>query len=258
MIASLNSLFNPYDRKARLAPVLLCATPLLAPSLLLFSEIGPIWTTVSGLVLYCGGVEFLTQVGRDRGNVLEPNLHESWGGKPSVAMLRHSDTRLIAPTKYRYRTFLQSALHELTLASPEEERIDPKAADEGYQSAISWLLAQTRNRGRFGLLFAENINYGFRRNVWALKRWAFVVEVCAFITVVWAVFETWTGETLTTFRAIGPEVWVNLIIISMHSLLFTLKIRPAWVRIAADAYALQLLAACDILEIEHRALAPQK
>ena len=258
MVVSLNSLFNPYNRKARLAPVLICAIPLLASSILLIPEIGPIWTTASGLVLYCGGVVFLTQVGRDRGKVLEPKLYESWGGKPSVTMLRHSDTRLITPTKYRYRTFLQSALPELTLASPEEERIDPKAADEGYQSAVSWLLAQTRDRGRFGLLFAENVNYGFRRNVWALKRWAIIVEICAFLTVAWAFVETWTQETLTILRSIGPEVWISLIIISVHSLLFTLKIRPAWVRIAADAYALQLLAACDILEIEYRALAPPK
>ena len=136
----LNSLFNFYDRKARLAPVLLCAIPLLALSLILITEIGSVWTTVSGLVLYCDSVVFFTQVGRDRGIVLEPKLYDSWGGKPSVSMLRHSDTRLIAPTKYRYRAFLQSAVPELTLASPEEERINPKAADEGYESAIpgSW------------------------------------------------------------------------------------------------------------------------
>ena len=127
------------------------------------------WSDLGGLVLYCGGAKFLTQVGRDRGKVLEPTLYASWGGKPSVAMLRHSDTRLNAPTKNRYRAFLQVAVPTLALASPEEERTNPEAADDGYENANSWLLAQTMDRERFRLQFAENINYGFRRNVWALR-----------------------------------------------------------------------------------------
>ena len=90
----LNSPSDPYDRKARLAPALLCALPLFVSLLLLVPEVGALWGAVGGLVLYCGGAKFLTQVGRDRGKVLEPTLYASWGGKPSVAMLRHSDSRL--------------------------------------------------------------------------------------------------------------------------------------------------------------------
>ena len=155
MMDMLNSLFDPYDRKARLAPALLCALPLFVSLLLLVPEVGTLWGAVGGLVLYCGGAKFLTQVGRDRGKVQEPALYASWGGKPSVAMLRHSDTRLNAPTKNRYRAFLQRAVPGLALASPEEERADPEAADDGYESANAWLLAQTGDRERFPLLFAE-------------------------------------------------------------------------------------------------------
>ena len=81
MMDMLNSLFDPYDRKARLAPALLCALPLFVSLLLLIPEVGAIWAAVGGLVLYCGGAKFLTQIGRDRGKVLEPTLHASWGGK---------------------------------------------------------------------------------------------------------------------------------------------------------------------------------
>ena len=142
MMDMLNSLFDPYDRKARLAPALLCALPLFVSLLLLIPEVGAIWAAVGGLILYCGGAKFLTQVGRDRGKVLEPKLYASWGGKPSVAMLRRSDTRLNASTKSRYRAFLQRTVPELALASPEEERISPESAEDGYESANSWLLAR--------------------------------------------------------------------------------------------------------------------
>ena len=249
----LNSLFDPYDRKARLAPALLCALPLFVSLLLLVPEVGAIWAAVGGLILYCGGAKFLTQVGRDRGKILEPQLYGSWGGKPSVAMLRHSDTRLNAPTKNRYRTFLQRAMPELRLASPEEERTNPEGAEDGYESANSWLLAQTMDRERFRLQFAENINYGFRRNVWALRPWAFCLDTIAIVVVGLVAQESWMGDFSTTFRAINQELWASLVFILLHTFLFALKIRAAWVRLAAEAFARQLLAACDVLDNERSA-----
>lgn len=249
----LNSLFDPYDRKARLAPALLCALPLFVSLLLLVPQVGAIWAAIGGLVLYCGGAKLLTQVGRDRGKVLEPKLYASWGGKPSVAMLRHSDTRLNAPTKNRYRAFLQDVVPELALASPEEERTDPGVAEDGYESANSWLLAQTRDRERFGLLFAENINYGFRRNVWALRPWAFGLEGIAIVVVGVIAVEFWTGELSTTFHAFGVELWASVVLIVVHALFFIFKISAEWVRLAAEAYAQQLLGTCDVLANEHSA-----
>ena len=253
MMDMLNSLLDPYDRKARLAPALLCGLPLFVSVLLLVPEVGAIWAAVGGLVLYCGGATFLVQIGRDRGKVLEPKLYASWDGKPSVAMLRHSDTRLNASTKNRYRGFLQRTVPELALASPEEERISPEAAEDGYESANSWLLAQTGDRERFRLLFGENINYGFRRNVWALRPWAFSLEATAIVVVGVVALESWTGELSTTFRAISVELWASLVLIVVHAHFFAFKIRAGWVRLAAEAYAQQLLAACDALESERAA-----
>ena len=100
------------------------------------------------------------------------------------------------PTKNRYRAFLQVAVPTLALASPEEERTNPEAADDGYESANSWLLAQTMDRERFRLQFAENINYGFRRNVWALRPWAFCLEAIAIVVVGLVAQEFWDGRVL--------------------------------------------------------------
>ena len=252
MLDTLNSLFDPYDRKARLAPALLCGLPLFVSIALLTPEIGTIWATVGGLLLYCGGATFLAQIGRDRGKILEPSLHEAWGGTPSVAMLRHRDSRLNALTKSRYRTFLQRVVPEVTLASLEAERTCPEEAEVGYESANSWLLAQTRDHERFGLLFRENINYGFRRNIWALRPWAFGLEAIAVVVVGVAALDSWAGNLATTAQSIGVEWWASLVLIVLHALFFAFKIRKGWVRIAAEAYAQQLLAACDVLEAPTR------
>ena len=52
----------------------------------------------------------LIQIARDLGKALEERLYQSWGGKPSAAMLRHTDCRLPRPTKDRYRSFLSSVV----------------------------------------------------------------------------------------------------------------------------------------------------
>lgn len=246
-------LFNPYDRKARLQPALLCALPLFVSVVLLIPEFGPIWAAVGGLILYCGGTTFLTQIGRDRGKTLEPVLFRSWGGKPSVAMLRHSDTRLGKSTKKRYRAFLNRSVPGLKLASTEEERTCLEQAEDGYESAAAWLLTQTRDRERFELLFRENINYGFRRNIWALRPWAFALEAVAIAAVGVAVSNSWTGELAATIQVSSVEWWTSLLLTVLHGLFFTLKVRSEWVRLAAEAYARQLLAACDVLESDRTA-----
>ena len=86
----------------------------------------------------------LIQIGRDLGKGLEKRLFQSWGGRPSAAMLRHADDRLEKPTKERYRRFLSEAVPGLTLASAVDERENPERAHAGDESANRWLLEQTR------------------------------------------------------------------------------------------------------------------
>ena len=246
----LNTLFDPYDRKARLGPALLCGLPFVVSIVLLVPDLGALWATVGGILLYGGGATFLVQIGRDLGKALEPELFRSWGGKPSVAILRHSDPRLVAATKNRYRTFLERAVPDLTLASPEIEQRHPQAADDGYQSATDWLLTQTRGQERFALLFRENINYGFRRNVWALRPWAFGLEAITLAVIAAIALNSWTGDLRATIQTLSIAWWASLGAIVLHAFFFALKIRKAWVRLAAEAFAQQLLAACDVLERE--------
>ena len=250
MFDILSSLFNPYNRKARLQPALLSLLPIFIVLVLLISEFQALWVAIGGLVIYCGGTTLLMQIGRDRGKALEPILFRSWGGKPSVAMLRHGDPRLAKSTKKRYRDFLERMVPGLRLASPEDEQKCQMQADDGYESATSWLLARTRDRGRFGLIFQENINYGFRRNIWALKSWALAVDVIAFAVVAFLKSESWTGEIVTTLSNIDTWTWMCVASISTHTLVFAFIIRPDWVRMPAEEYARQLLAACDMLESE--------
>ena len=244
----LKPVLDRYDRKARLRPALLCGLPLLASVVLLIPEIGAIWGSIGVVVVYCGGSILLIQIGRDLGKALEGRLYQSWGGKPSAAMLRHTDSRLPKPTKDRYRNFLGSAVPGLALASPHEEEANPEHADAGYDSANRWLLEHTRDHARFALLFTENMNYGFRRNLLALKPIAFGIDAIALMLVIGMAVASWRGDSASTIQALSPEWGASLVITAGHTLLFVAHIRVDWVRMAAETYAQQLLAACDSLE----------
>ncbi|MEO8274487.1 MAG: hypothetical protein ABI620_10510, partial [Chloroflexota bacterium] len=82
---------------------------------------------------------------REMGRRLEPNLFEAWGGKPSTQLLRHRNSTIDSVTKKRYHTFLAT---KINTAFPDEaqEKANPIAADEVYQSAIRWLLNSENSR----------------------------------------------------------------------------------------------------------------
>ena len=159
-------------------------------------------------------------------------------------MLRHTDSRLSNPTKDRYRSFLSSAVPGLALVSAQEEAANPEQADAGYDSANRWLLEHTRDRARFDLLFTENMNYGFRRNLLGLKPIALGIDAVALMLVIGMAVASWTGEFASTIQALPPGWWVSVVITAGHTLLFAAYTRTDWVLMAAETYAQQLLAAC--------------
>ena len=248
-MSNINMLISdPYDRKARLKPALLALLPLIFLCISLFPEIQSIWPTMGGLVFYCGGTMLLVQIGRNWGKLLEPSLFRAWGGKPSVAMLRHCDTRLSQAQKNRYRAFLERNISELKLASSEEEEKSLAQADDGYESATAWLLTQTTDHERFRLLFIENINYGFRRNIMGLKPIAIILDIIIItILLIWCI-SLWTGEVLSTLNSIGIYGQITGILVILHLLVFSFVITRNWIRVPSEAYARQLLAACDHLD----------
>ena len=215
---------------------------------LLIPELGAKWSSIGVIVVYCGGFVLLVQIVRDKGKELQKRLYRSWGGKPSAAMLRHADSRLPKPTKNRYRSFLSRAVPGLVLASPQEEKTNPELADAGYDSANSWLLVHTRGRPQFDLLFTENMNYGFRRNLLALKPIALRINALALIFIIGMAVVSGTGEISSKVQDLSLEWWVSVVIIVVHTFIFLKYIQADWVLKAAETYARQLLAACDSLE----------
>ena len=228
---------NTYAFKARVLPVLYVIAPLIGSSLFLFPRLLSASETAAGGVICVLAYYFIAERGRDRGKAMERQLFSNWCGMPSVAMLRHRDSRVNGHAKERWRTYLQSEVPDLVLATAVEEAQCPEWADEKYESATMWLLRQTGDPTRFRTLQAENASYGFRRNLLGLKWWAPVVDVVSLSAL--AVWHRMTyGDAWGTT---SPEVWLCVLLILGHCGFFLWVVRPAWVKVVADAYGRELL-----------------
>jgi hypothetical protein len=238
-----SQVLDPYARQARLAPALIVLLPAILLIMVWFPASWTLWGGIISVACSCGLVLLLSQIARDRGKQREPELYAAWGGKPSVALLRYRDDRISADTKSRYWSFLKPKLPTLQIPTPDEERADPKAADSAYESVTAWLLTQTRDTKKFSLLFRENISYGFRRNLWGLKPLGIAVSILgASASTSMILYQYTSAHTMP-----APEIVIVTILSWLFAICWVAVVTPSWVRLPADAYGMQLLAACDTL-----------
>ena len=246
-----NPVADEYRRRARLQPVLLVLLPPCFVVGMLMAEALGTWgiltrlgaAAAASIATGVGLTRLLEQLGRDQGKAKEPALWANWGGAPTTQILRHRDGNLCYPAlRARYHRKLQQLVPDLRLPSASDEAACPAAADQIYDAYVRYLIAQTRDREKFPLVLEENINYGFRRNLWGMRSAGIVLSATA-----WAI----SAYFLYLRLKFADPLWIAWAAVLIASLclltLWLFRIRPAWVFVPAKAYAQRLLEACDML-----------
>jgi hypothetical protein len=164
---------DEHDLRARLLPALVITFPALAFFYGMLPAMRGFWGGVSGSVLESAVLGVLMRIGRDRGARLQTRLYEKWGGKPTTILLRHSDRHLDGHTKERYKKVL-GQMSGLEMPTASQEEADPAAADAIYESCVKVLMEKRRGKP-YRLIFLENCNYGFVRNLVGLKSIGFAL-----------------------------------------------------------------------------------
>lgn len=234
-------LFDKYSLEARLRPALFVWLPLFLTVAVWIPALYQTAAGFVGLVIACGLTVVLAHYARARGRAAQVTLVSKWGAMPTTIWLRHSDTQLEAATKLRYHQFLENQIPGWVAPSREQEYKNPEAADAAYSSAVKWLLEWTRDTSKYPLVFAENISYGFRRNMYGMKPVGLVVASGSLAFACWKFFGpaglvnigTDLAETGAGFISLLALIW------------WFLGVTDSWVKDAADAYARALLSACE-------------
>lgn len=232
-----------YERKARLYPALILIAPLVATVVAATSAKLSALRSLSAVVVTCGGSFLLAQLARDAGKRCEKTLFVLWGGMPSVVIFRHRDTRIDPITKARYHKKLSGFVKGAKPPSPAGEDADPTEADRIYEAWSTYLRINTRNTKTFGLLFNENVNYGYRRNLWGLRPWGIITSALSGLAAA-----SWCVRGYAANSSIGIEMLGAAVLALIFLGLWIFRFTPAWVRVPAEAYAERLAEAIDILD----------
>lgn len=242
-MSALDAVMDAYDRRARFYPMVI----VLLPALLGATSWMPAGIELPGIaggtVVTLAAAAFLAQLARDQGKRREKELFRLWGGRPSDRALSYAGRFFADATLARCHKKLMAFDPGLQLpASREYEKEHAKESKAAYAAATDLLVARSRDKERFPLLFKENISYGFRRNLWGLKpigilTTALGVAACIARIILQA----------TAHAPITPAPIVGGVISAVLLLIWCLRITPEWVRIPADGYSKHLVEASEHL-----------
>lgn len=216
--------FDEYSRKARIAPVLLAVLPLISLCYYL-PQIAA--TLVAIPLLFVAAVGLLAeQITRYFGKSVERRLATKWKGLPTVRGLRHRAEVPKAVLKIRRRDVEKIA--RLTLPSQRDEQRDPTNSDIRYDDAVRRCLPKL-HKEKHRLLFAENVSYGFRRNLYGLKPAALVIVAVSLVLNLY----------LAAYSGIlaSPISIMLAVLLVLVAAAWLLVVRERWVREQAETYA---------------------
>jgi len=230
---------DSYTWYARIYPIFVVFSPIVFTCMVWFQ---PLPGFLTGILSSGIASILFAQLGRDQGKYKESKLFEIWGGNPAICMLRYRDSVLSPVTVKRIHEKLAGSVANTSVISQEEEKADIVKADAVYLSWIEWLRSVTRDQARFPLLFVENKNYGFRRNLWGMKPIGIGVSILSLAVAIIILYGEWK-ET----GAILPIAFVSFIFSGLFVFLWIFWFTPAWVRVAGESYARRLLEAVERL-----------
>jgi len=252
--------FDDYNRKARLTPALLVSLPVTLLALAFFPDKIWSWGGVITLLAWFGVLRLLANLTRDMGKAKQDELYILWGGKPTTYLLRHRNNQNKIELVRRH-----NKLHDLTgqsLPSESEELANPYLADQTYDTCVQFLLAKTRDQSKFSLLYEENCNYGFRRNLLGIKSLGIITSfLCLLLLTMQCVFSIGLFDIFIELQSksynqiqIGlnfsnfPTFTLGYLLIDIMLLTTWLfGINSDWVKNAAYSYATRLLESCENL-----------
>ncbi|TDL45289.1 hypothetical protein [Microbacterium oleivorans] len=227
-----------YERTTQFVPATLTLVPLSVLVIVAFDS-DDLATTIRSIVtasLAAGLHLVIMRIVRDRGNKVQPQLWESWGGNPAESKLRwghgsDDDTRLLH-SRVRAATGVK-----LPTRSQQDAR--PDQASAAYSEAVANLRERTRDHDAYPRVWSELLQYGSARNLYAVRPIAFIIAGGASVTgiglAILSALNEWDKPSWLFAATAGFSL--------LWALGWAAAVTPRYVRTAADRYADALLSA---------------
>ena len=229
---------DKYSLHARIYPMVIFFMPIIILGIFYSIIYKEVYQSLSSLGLTAVLTYFLSHIGRDRGKLKEPALWKRWGGMPSIQILRTTDNHLDTATKSRYILKLSQICPVQTTGNQAQDQ------DIQIQAWTKFLISHTRDTKKYPLLFKENMNYGFRRNLWALKGLSIgFIFICLAGNYLYQSIE----KGFHAFSTFPASFYISESVLLLLLVVWIFVITSSWVKIPAFAYAERLLETSEVL-----------
>lgn len=227
-----------YALKARLYPMLLFFLPLFTTLISFFFLV----ENYQKLFFPAGVISalsfLLSQLGRDAGKKKQNALWIGWGGAPCEQLLSYRNGVVNKTIKKRYHDKLSLLHPQSSILSEAYETRNPDSSQEIYGSWVKYLISKTRDTTRFHLLYKENINYGFRRNLWGMKPYSIFLILFLLVASYFYCSRVIGFSNPLLFSA---EYLANSIFLIVALFFWIFIVSEHWVKLTAFSYAERLL-----------------
>ncbi len=250
---AITRLFDAYSLKARVQVIFFVLFPVIISIIAWYPEAKSWGGIAASFLAICGILAFLAIKISSIGNALQRKLYKEWGGAPTTIALRHHGNN--AYTIKRYHSWLNTKVPELLMPTIQEETDAPNDADQRYDSAIKFLREHTRDAKKYPLVKIELTNYGFSRNLLAIKYVGVILAtISVFIngTLIWFKHLTNIGSDIEKIVEALPQTQTGACLLSLIALFGWLLVTKHWVKTRANSYAISLVAVCDTSKEENQ------
>lgn len=240
----LNNIINSvseYELKARIFPAGFTILPFVITILIWFPELINLESSLIILAILMISLFYLGKLARERGKIVQSKLIQKWGSLPATLHLSHSDNTIDIETKKRYHDYLNKNIEGLKLPSQDEEIECPKYSRDKYESAIKWLLENSRDTKKFPLLYQDNITYGYSRNMLGIKPLGIVISIIS-LFLDFCLLYSLNHQAITE---IPIKIIISILLSSFFIIIWSFFINEKWVESTSEAYARTLLSTCE-------------
>jgi len=229
----MTDIFGIYNIRSRISVGIVVLAPLLLQSYMLIPEVRNISSTFIITAITFALSNLIIIVARINGN---KTLHKCFPDiLPAQQFLLPEDSTIDKITKQRYYDFFKTNLKNFEVS---DDAKDMRAQSE---SAIKWLIAQTRNGNDFPLIMEENTNLGFAYNLLGLKPLG--IAICIILSILDVVIVILSHITLLSANVVTLSFCFIFTI--LYLIMWIYIINQQLVKSCAKKYALALLSACD-------------
>lgn len=227
-------LFDRYDIRTRICAFIFVLSPFLLDAYILVDAIRNFSSTVIISVVLIAGSGLATCWMRYMGNTVKQD-------DLIAEYLTPNSTVIDANTKVRYHAKL--AEREPKFADLSSD--DPQVCQAIAKDVSSWLKEKTRDK-KYSLIHEENLNYGFIRNLYAMKTvFLGCFSVYTFFLLGLLIFSNWELTPKDYFATISVEHATCMIIHVTFYLIWIFGITMKILNFAAKKYALAVVHAID-------------